>query len=154
MRVSLAVIGACGGATRQAVSQRGDRLGWLQSRFRRSVIPGPGRRGYRKSYGTLKGLKGRVVTFLGRARRGLQALPGSLSGGRPVARDPGALAELLGVSGGGTLFEVLVRWAKREMGILRRVLWGHSGWTRAGLAQYLDDAWWPRRRIISSSAAG
>lgn len=153
MNISLAVVGALGGGcSRQAVSAWGDPLGWLKSRVRRAVAPGPGRSlvwGQRSQRSQLsrERVSTRVLVFLSSVQEALGALPESRTGGRPVKRNPDALAQWLGVSyqSGDTLFVVFNRWLETCLKGLNEALRGQRNERWDTTSRKLDKLWFARR---------
>lgn len=148
--MSLEVVGALGGASRQAVSKSGSPARWVMARLRRALLPcgrGPG--GPERAYQVARAAAGE---HLAAAAARVRALPEPRRGGRPAARDPGALAAMLGVAAGGDLLAVYGRWVAAQLARLRGKLElcrGLRGWRRT--RRWLDG-WLPRwvRRTVGA----
>lgn len=157
MPISLQVIGALGGASKQAVSHGRDPKRWLQAAIRRNLV---GKTALDQAFYTeeiRRQSRLRTTEMLEAARQRLSALPVPLSGtgkaGAPVRRNPEALAALLGVSspsGGESLLQVFARFVALCLrtlyrDVLPRVatksLWGSD------LLLLLDSYWLPRHRL-------
>lgn len=155
MSISLQVIGALGGATKQAVSHARNPKRWLQTRIRRRLVPVGDERAF---YGAeiRKHTRVELASFIKEAQERVCGLPtpqsGTIRGGRPVKRNPEALAAFLGVSWqeGDGLWQVFVKFAAECLkGLYRDVLpliererhiWGDD------LTKLLDAHWLPRFR--------
>ena len=153
-KVSLEVVGALGGASRQAVSKAGNPLRWLQARLRRSLFPKtPGPGGSERAYRVARAAMLPVVTA---AAKRLAALRGAAQKGRPQQRSSRGLALLLRVPPGGELLEVFARWVRQQVQRIRDEAPARAirGWrlTRS----WLDQDWlprWARRRVGAFGSA-
>lgn len=135
--VSYEAVGALCGASRQAVWKSGDCLRWVQARCRRFLVPGrPG--SLAAASAVARAAAGEMVAA---ARRRVAALRPWSGRGRRVAREPAALADLLGVRAlqGDDLVDVFERWLLARVADLARA----AGEPR-GVRRWLDGSWMPR----------